>query len=391
MLNASLVPVQLQLRRGPLLRRLGVRRARWSCTSLVKLPTIRRAYRERGVLQAAARRPRAHAARAREPTASSPAPAAPTLSRRGLFARRRRGAAGAAAWSTAGQSIGGPLRRARAAGAARRGGAARRLPGQQDRRRGADHAADDRRRLPAELAGPRGRGELSRAELLALPAAHATTCRSPASRAGRRRRRGPACGSRPRRAAPACPAPREVHVESLQPARRAAPGDARARGQIADERSLLALKVNGADLSLDHGYPGADHRPRAARRALHEVGRDADLPEHERAAPPLRRLAAAPARARPRPAAPPSQAARLRPTPRRKVDVPGGIDQIELIKVPVLGVVIEGGRVRLDGDASFALEVHRVEDLGSAFPALRARQCWRRRSASVDLPWSIAR
>jgi DMSO/TMAO reductase YedYZ molybdopterin-dependent catalytic subunit len=26
-------------------------------------------------------------------------------------------------------------------------------------------------------------------------------------------------------------------------------------GQIADERTLLALKVNGADLSLDHGYP----------------------------------------------------------------------------------------------------------------------------------------
>jgi DMSO/TMAO reductase YedYZ molybdopterin-dependent catalytic subunit len=26
-------------------------------------------------------------------------------------------------------------------------------------------------------------------------------------------------------------------------------------GQISDDRSLLALKVNGADLSLDHGFP----------------------------------------------------------------------------------------------------------------------------------------
>jgi len=25
--------------------------------------------------------------------------------------------------------------------------------------------------------------------------------------------------------------------------------------QVADERSLLALRVNGLDLSLDHGYP----------------------------------------------------------------------------------------------------------------------------------------
>jgi DMSO/TMAO reductase YedYZ molybdopterin-dependent catalytic subunit len=28
-----------------------------------------------------------------------------------------------------------------------------------------------------------------------------------------------------------------------------------AAGQVANERSLLALKVNGEDLSLDHGYP----------------------------------------------------------------------------------------------------------------------------------------
>ena len=46
----------------------------------------------------------------------------------------------------------------------------------------------------------------------------------------------------------------EVLVESLQKG-----GSLRAvtlsSGQIADERSLLALRVNGADLSPDHGYP----------------------------------------------------------------------------------------------------------------------------------------
>ena len=44
-------------------------------------------------------------------------------------------------------------------------------------------------------------------------------------------------------------------------------------GQVADARSLLALRVNGADLSLDHGYPGAGDRPGGARRPLHQVGR----------------------------------------------------------------------------------------------------------------------
>ena len=46
------------------------------------------------------------------------------------------------------------------------------------------------------------------------------------------------------------------------------------RGRWPTARSLLALRVNGADLSLDHGYPGADHRPGGPRCPLHEVGRD---------------------------------------------------------------------------------------------------------------------
>lgn len=46
----------------------------------------------------------------------------------------------------------------------------------------------------------------------------------------------------------------EVFVESLQPA-----GVLReatlTRDQVHDERSLLALRVNDEDLSLDHGFP----------------------------------------------------------------------------------------------------------------------------------------
>ena len=45
------------------------------------------------------------------------------------------------------------------------------------------------------------------------------------------------------------------------------------RTQFGNERALLALKVNGADLSLDHGFPARVIVPGAARRAQHEVGR----------------------------------------------------------------------------------------------------------------------
>jgi DMSO/TMAO reductase YedYZ molybdopterin-dependent catalytic subunit len=50
------------------------------------------------------------------------------------------------------------------------------------------------------------------------------------------------------------PAGAEVLVESLQPKgvlRRASLN----ASQLSDERALLALRVNGEDLSMDHGYP----------------------------------------------------------------------------------------------------------------------------------------
>lgn len=40
---------------------------------------------------------------------------------------------------------------------------------------------------------------------------------------------------------------------------------------MTDPQALLALKVNGEDLSLDHGSPGADHRARVAGRTSDQV------------------------------------------------------------------------------------------------------------------------
>ena len=47
-----------------------------------------------------------------------------------------------------------------------------------------------------------------------------------------------------------------------------------------------------------------------------------------------------------------------------KIDVAGGVDQVELVSFAVLGRVHHAHRVGLDGDAAFALQVHGIEDLG---------------------------
>ena len=47
----------------------------------------------------------------------------------------------------------------------------------------------------------------------------------------------------------------------------------------------------------------------------------------------------------------------------REVDVPGGIDQVELVSAAVARDVLERGGLRLDGDAALALELHRIEHL----------------------------
>ena len=53
-----------------------------------------------------------------------------------------------------------------------------------------------------------------------------------------------------------------------------------------------------------------------------------------------------------------------------EVDVPGGVDQVQLVRPPVFRRVRHGDAVGLDGDPALALEVHRVEDLVAELPRL---------------------
>jgi hypothetical protein len=47
-----------------------------------------------------------------------------------------------------------------------------------------------------------------------------------------------------------------------------------------------------------------------------------------------------------------------------EVDVSGGVDQVQLVALAVLGVVIHRDRMGLDGDAALLFEIHPVEVLG---------------------------
>jgi len=46
-----------------------------------------------------------------------------------------------------------------------------------------------------------------------------------------------------------------------------------------------------------------------------------------------------------------------------KIDVAGRVDQVELVRLTVPGLVVERHRIALDRDAPLALDIHRVEDL----------------------------
>jgi hypothetical protein len=72
-----------------------------------------------------------------------------------------------------------------------------------------------------------------------------------------------------------------------------------------------------------------------------------------------------------------------------EVDVAGRVHQVEDVGLAVLGLVFEAHRLRLDGDAALALDVHRIEHLLDHVALGTAPVCWISRSASVDLPWSI--
>jgi len=222
----------------------------------VKLPVIRRAYRDRGVLAPL----RANLAETR-PEPGDPHgglvpshPAEPTISRRGLL-----GLAGAGSLALlvahVGASIGGPLR-ATAFLAPRRGG-----PGTGPNAFPVNKTARGAGILPAmvgaayalELRGPGGERRLSRDDLLALPQrTEALTIGCVEGWSTTQDWTGVPLAELARMAGAEDAG--EVVVRSLQP--RGGLREVTLAGhQIADDRSLLALKVNGADLSMDHGFP----------------------------------------------------------------------------------------------------------------------------------------
>lgn len=216
----------------------------------VKLPTVRRAARERGVLKPLLDD-------AREPYEAGGlaprSPDAPTISRRGLLALAG-GASGALFVGTAAQSIGGPLRSLallapRGSQAFDDGPNGFAINKTAATARVARVGADWR----LELRGGRSELALSRAELIAL-GLHEETLPIACVEGWSTTQRW--TGVRLRDLAELAGAPPEslVHVESLQP-RGAFRAVTLGSAQLRDERTLLALRVNSADLSLDHGYP----------------------------------------------------------------------------------------------------------------------------------------
>ena len=220
----------------------------------LKLPVVRRAFHEQGIVRPL-RQDLAHTRPElpREGTTAPAAPAQPTMSRRGLLATLGAGSVGLGLMGAA-QQIGGPLRtlglfapHGRSLGTGPNGFQVNKTAAAVGVRR-AETGPDWRLRV-------RGASsiQLTREELLAmdqhtysLPIACVEGWSTTQSWTGVRLRDLIArAGSHQ---------PAAVLVESLQPGG-AFSKAALASEQVADPRSLLALRVNGADLSLDHGYP----------------------------------------------------------------------------------------------------------------------------------------
>lgn len=215
----------------------------------VKLPLMRRVYAERGVR----RMLRSPHPEPYEPDGlAPPEPAAPSISRRGLLGLVG-AASGALLVSAIGRTVGGPLRglslfSSRGAGV---GSGPNAFP--------VNKTAALARVTPAmaatwalDLRGPQPR-TLDRDALLGMElATHDLPIACVEGWTTTQRW----TGVRLRDLAALCGASgaREARVESLQP-RGAFRQATLSADQIADERSLLALRVNGVDLSLDHGFP----------------------------------------------------------------------------------------------------------------------------------------
>jgi Oxidoreductase molybdopterin binding domain len=221
---------------------------------VLKLPVVRRAFREQGVAGPLAS-DLAHT-RPEPPRPGTTAPASPgepTLSRRGLLVTVGAGSLGLGVM-TAAQQIGGPLRPLGLLAPHGRSLGSGPNEFQVNKTAAAVGVTRDQVGRDWRL---RVRGaqavSLSREELLAmdqhtysLPIACVEGWSTTQSWTGVR--------LRDLLARAGSPDPSAVLVESLQ-AGGAFSKAALAAEQVADPRSLLALRVNGADLSLDHGYP----------------------------------------------------------------------------------------------------------------------------------------
>ena len=223
----------------------------------LKLPVLRDAFREQGILRPL-REDLAHTRPepgiAGEVTSAPAAPAAPTLTRRALVGGVGVAAVGLGA-ITAGQVVGGPLREL--AFLAPRG---RTRPGPNGFPVNKTFAATA---ITPDQVGPgwrlrlrvgeERRAELDRQELLGLPqvaAALPIACVEGWSTT--QHWQGVRLLDLARLAG--IDDPDTVEVRSLQPGgplSRVTLG----RGQVHDPHAMLALRVNGADLSLDHGFP----------------------------------------------------------------------------------------------------------------------------------------
>ena len=220
----------------------------------IKFPVVRRAYRDRGVLKPLRAGLRDTKPEPPAPTELAPVnPAAPTISRRGLLAMV--GGASLTIFAVqAGQSIGGPFRRL--ALLAPRG----RVFGTGPNDFQVNHTAASAQ-ITEAMTGPGWRvtvagtttRALSREQLLAMVQATETltiACTEGWSTTQHW------TGVRLVDLAGAVGAPsgailRAVSLETIGPGSNVA----LAHDQWSDERALLALRVNGADLSLDHGFP----------------------------------------------------------------------------------------------------------------------------------------
>jgi DMSO/TMAO reductase YedYZ molybdopterin-dependent catalytic subunit len=214
---------------------------------VVKVPVALRAYRSRGVLAPL----RAGLADTRpEPDGDTVAvePGPPTVSRRGLLAAVGAGSA-ALLVANAGESIGGPLRSVAFLAPRRSGG----FP--VNKTAAAAKVTEEMVGSGYRLMLRGGASELALTidDLRALPqATHTLTLGCVEGWSTRQTWAGVPLSELARRAGVSDPA--ELLVVSLQPAGVLSQATL-AAGQVADSRSLLALRVGGEDLALDHGYP----------------------------------------------------------------------------------------------------------------------------------------